>query len=115
MGICALAAFIIVNGPEENTVAGRARLHAVKEIEEEDSIFADYAASKEAQQAAAEQLRAQGRHPDRWVCQRGDGGRGGSPSTSYVGGGGFHRAQVKCVGGCHRAQVKCGGGVTEHK
>jgi hypothetical protein len=68
MGICALSAFIIVNGPEENTVAGAARKHAVKEIEEEDAIFADYAASTQAQQAAAAQLRAQGRHPDRWGC-----------------------------------------------
>lgn len=65
MGICSLIAYLIVNGPEENTVAGRARPHAQREIEEENAIFADYAADKALQQATAARLRADGKHPDR--------------------------------------------------
>lgn len=65
MGICALMAYIIVNGPEENTVAGRARPFALREIAEEDSIFADYAADTALQQATAARLRAEGKHQDR--------------------------------------------------
>lgn len=66
MGICTLVAYLIVNGPEEATVAGRARPQALREIAEEDVIFADYAADKPLQQATAARLRAQGKHPDRY-------------------------------------------------
>jgi hypothetical protein len=65
MGICTLMAYIIVNGPEENTVAGRARPFALREIAEEDTIFADYAADMQLQQATAARLTAEGKHPDR--------------------------------------------------
>lgn len=74
MGICTLIAYLIVNGPEEATVAGRARPQALREIAEEDAIFADYAADKPLQQATAARLRAQGKHPDR--CARVDKGQG---------------------------------------
>jgi len=66
MGICSLVAYLIVNGPEENTVAGAARPHALREIAEEDAIFADYAADKQLQQDTAASLKAQGKHPDRY-------------------------------------------------
>lgn len=48
-------------------MAGRARPQALREIAEEDAIFADYAADKPLQQATAARLRAQGKHPDRCV------------------------------------------------
>jgi hypothetical protein len=75
MGICSLVAYLIVNGPEENTVAGAARPHALREIAEEDAIFADYAADKQLQQDTAASLKAQGKHPDRCWGWTGGGGQ----------------------------------------
>lgn len=69
MGISTLIAYLIVNGPEENTVAGRARPHALRELAEEDTVFGDYAADKQLQQDVAQRLRSEGKHPDRYSKQ----------------------------------------------
>lgn len=65
-GICGIMTYLILNGPD-NSLAGWARPHAVKELEEEDAVFAAYAADKQLQQQTAQRLRAQGKDPDRWV------------------------------------------------
>lgn len=66
MGICGLIAYLICNGPEENTVSGRAKPLALRELDEEDRIFASYAADKQLQQQTSERLLSQGKHPDRY-------------------------------------------------
>lgn len=77
------------------------------EIENEDAIFADYAASSQAQQSAAAELRAQGRHPDRWGCGRGGGWVGAADTGITLGCGGG----PSCV---HRAATQTGKGVSIH-
>jgi len=66
MGICGLMAYLICNGPEENTLSGRAKPIALAELAEEDAIFTDFAADKQLQQEVAQRLRSQGKHPDRY-------------------------------------------------
>lgn len=61
-------AVFIVNGPEENTIAGQAKPLAMEEIEEEDQIFARFAADKKLQEAVAQKFLSEGRHPDRCAC-----------------------------------------------
>jgi len=65
MGISGLIAYLICNGPEENTLSGRAKPLALAELAEEDEIFKDFAADKQLQQEVAQRLRSHGRHPDR--------------------------------------------------
>lgn len=64
-GISAIMTWLIVNGPD-NSLQAWARPYALKELEEEDEIFAKYAADESLQQDMAAKFRAVGKHQDRY-------------------------------------------------
>lgn len=65
MGTGFIMAVLICNGPD-NSLQTWARPIALKELEEEDAIFAAYADDDALREAKGEALRAKGRHPDRY-------------------------------------------------
>lgn len=75
-GTAFLMGYFIVNGPD-NSLQAWARPRALAELEEEDALFAAYAADPDAQAATAEKLAGLNKHPDRWVRLGWSRGKGG--------------------------------------